>query len=293
MKSATITLPTQESTCKDRSGFLSVLQRYIATHKLEPRGSLLVLGASDGDASILREAGWSSITLSNFSSPSSIDEARPYLELDAEDIELPDESFESVAAYEVLHHCRSPHRALCEMLRVSRRYVFLQEPNDSALYSFLRRLGLIFPFEIPAVIANGYIAGGVRNSCVPNFIYRWNHSTVYQTVLAFIPERIVHVHSYPYWELNHTEYELQLRMDTPIGPLIKASGGPKNFRLLLRVAQKILNAVPPIRKQGNQFFCCIEKTDQLREWLVRDLDRVVFNRQYCSAADAHTDFRSI
>lgn len=281
MKSATIAPPIQHSADKDRTGFLAVLQRHIAEQKLEPTGGLLVLGASDGDASILREAGWSSITLSNFSSSPLNDETTSsYLELDAEDIKLPDESFDSVAAYEVLHHCRSPHRALCEMLRVSRRYVFLQEPNDSGLYRLLLRLGVIFPFEIPAVIANGHIAGGVRNSCVPNFIYRWNHSTVYQTTLAFVPDRVVHIHSYPYWELNHTEYELALRINSPIGLLIRAAGGPRNFRRLLQLSQKVLNLVYPIRTQGNQFFCCIEKTDQLHEWLLRDRDRVLFNRQY-------------
>jgi SAM-dependent methyltransferase len=292
MKSATIS-PNQDTTAKDRSGFLSVLQRHITTRKLDPSGSLLVLGASDGDGAILHEAGWSSITLSNFSSSTAMDETSPYLELDAEDINLPDESFESVAAYEVLHHCRSPHRALCEMLRVSRRYVFLQEPNDSGFYKLLRRVGLIFPFEIPAVVANGYVAGGVRNSCVPNFIYRWNHSTIYQTALTFHPERTVYVHSYPYWELNHTEYELQLRMNTPIGFLIRAAGGAGNLRRLLRLAQNVLNGIPLVRQQGNQFFCCIEKTDQLREWLVRDHDRVVFNRQCRPADNARTDFRAI
>lgn len=293
MKSATISPPTERPADKDRTGFLTVLRRHIATGKLEPNGSLLVLGASDGDASILREAGWSSITLSNFSSSSPSDESRSYLELDAEDINLPDESFESVAAYEVLHHCRSPHRALCEMLRVSRHYIFLQEPNDSALYNLLRRVGLIFPFEIPAVIANGYISGGVRNTPVPNYIYRWNHSTAYQTAMTFVPERIVHVHSYAYWELNHTEFELQLRMDSPIGYLIRASGGPKNFRRLLQFSERALNAIPPLRKQGNQFFCCIEKTDQLREWLVRDRDRVVFNRKYSPSANADSNFGAI
>jgi hypothetical protein len=266
---------------KDRSGFLSVLKRHIDSRKLGTSGGLLVLGASEGDAAVLREAGWSSVTLSNFKAANTNSVCKDdYLELDAEDLVLPDESVESVAAYEVLHHCRSPHRALCEMLRVSKRYVFFQEPNDSALYALLRGMGMLSAFEIPAVVGNGYVAGGVRNTAVPNHIYRWNHGTVSQTALSFAPDRIIRVHSYPYWELNQTEFELSLRLNSRIGYLIKAAGGPRSFRRILTVAQRLLNATPLTRRIGNQFFCCIEKTDQLREWLLREGTQVVFNRNY-------------
>jgi SAM-dependent methyltransferase len=269
------------SDAKDRSGFLSVLKRHISSGKVGTSGRLLVLGAGEQDASVLRQAGWSAITLSNFRAENANTiRGDDYLELDAENLALPDESFESVAAYEVLHHCRSPHRALCEMLRVSRRYVFFQEPNDSALYALFRRIGLISAFEIPAVVANGFVAGGVRNTAVPNHIYRWNHRTVYQTALSFIPDSVVYVHSYPYWELNQTEFELSLRLESRIGYLIKAAGGPGNFRRILRVAQRVLNAMPPCRRTGNQFFCCIEKTNRLHEWLLRQGNQTVFNRQY-------------
>ena len=280
--SLTATTPYVEASAeKDRSGFLSVLERHIRSRKLETSGTLLVIGASEGDASVLRRAGWSSITLSNFRAGGTNTICRDnYLELDAEDLLLSDESFDAVGAYEVLHHCRSPHRALCEMLRVSRRYVFLQEPNDSVLYALLRRMGLLSAFEIPAVVANGFVSGGVRNTAVPNHIYRWNHSTVSQTVLSFVPDRVMYVHSYPYWELNLTEFELSLRLNSRIGYAIKAAGGPRNFRRMLQIGQRIMNSVPPLRKIGNQFFCCIEKTDRLREWLLREGSQVVFNREF-------------
>jgi SAM-dependent methyltransferase len=266
---------------KDRSGFLSVLQRHIEGRKLDTTGALLVLGASEGDELVLRKAGWFSITLSNFALADSLKSGDvSYLELDAEDIALPDESFECVAAYEVLHHCRSPHRALCEMLRVSRRYVIFQEPNDSALYALLRRLGRLSPFETAAVVANGFVAGGVRNSAVPNHIYRWNHGTARQTAMSFVPDRIIRVHSYPYWELNQTDFELSLKLESPLGFLIKAFGGPRRFRKFLRLAQRTLNGLPVSRHIGNQFFCCIEKTEQLHEWLQRSGNEVVFNKSW-------------
>lgn len=279
MNPVTESSPVKEALVKDRSGFLSILQRHIESGKLDTEGALLVLGASDGDELVLRKAGWSSITLSNFVSSNSIQSPdTSYLELDAEDIALPDESFECVAAYEVLHHCRSPHRALCEMLRVSRRYVIFQEPNDSRLYAWLRRFGFVSSFEIAAVVGNGFVSGGVRNTAVPNYIYRWNHATAHQTALSFMPDRVIHLHSYPYWELNHTEFELGLKLESPLGVLIKAFGGPRRFRQVLRLAESTLNRLLLSRHLGNQFFCCIEKTDQLHEWLRRSGSDVVFNR---------------
>ena len=78
------------------------------------------------------------------------------VKVDAEAIGLADNSYDLVLAHEVLHHCRSPHKALLEMLRVSRRDVILLEPNNSLAMRLLLRLRFSFPYELPAVIASGF-----------------------------------------------------------------------------------------------------------------------------------------
>jgi hypothetical protein len=74
-----------------------------------------------------------------------------------------------------------------------------------------------------------------------------------------------------YWEFNADEKELAYRKQTKIG-LITGLIGAKNFLRILHGSQ---NMVPLLRRQGNKFFCCIQKTDDLRPWLNREsMDRL-------------------
>jgi hypothetical protein len=42
--------------------------------------------------------------------------------------------------------------------------------------------------------------------------------------------------------------------------------GPGNLIRLLRIGQAILNLIPPLRAQGNKFFCIISKKE-LQPWI--------------------------
>jgi len=57
--------------------------------------------------------------------------------IDAENLDLPDGSYDLVYLWEVLHHLGNPVRALTEMARVSRRYVVIFEPNRANIMQFL------------------------------------------------------------------------------------------------------------------------------------------------------------
>jgi SAM-dependent methyltransferase len=65
--------------------------------------------------------------------------------IDAENLDLPDESYELVYLWEVLHHLKDPARAVREMSRVSSRYVVIFEPNRANLLQFA--FGLLSPQE--------------------------------------------------------------------------------------------------------------------------------------------------
>jgi SAM-dependent methyltransferase len=56
--------------------------------------------------------------------------------IDAEDLDLPDRSYDLVYLWEVLHHLKDPEQAVREMARVSRRYVVLFEPNRANVMQF-------------------------------------------------------------------------------------------------------------------------------------------------------------
>jgi SAM-dependent methyltransferase len=270
-------------TGKDRSEFLRVLRQHVERLGIDVGASVLVVGGMPEDAEILRRCGFARITLSNIEGTAGGLET--IQALDAEDIRLPDNAYDIVVVHEVIHHCRCPQRALCEMLRVAKDYVIMMEPNDSAFMRALGGLGFSFPFEVFAVVDNDYVCGGVRNSPIPNFIYRWHAHDVYRTVSSFLAERTFAVHAHPYWDFNVEERDLAYRKQTRI-ELITRVIGARNFIRLLRFSQMVLNRVPLLSRQGNKFFCCIEKRDQLRPWLVSDdAGKIVFDRAFQKKLD--------
>lgn len=54
-------------------------------------------------------------------------------------LQFPDESFDVVAEFAVLHHVRYPERVIAEMLRVARRAVFISDDNNFGHGSLLAR----------------------------------------------------------------------------------------------------------------------------------------------------------
>lgn len=272
---------------KSREGFLSALELCFRQQSIPREMAVLVVGGGPADADVLARAGFRSFQMSNFPTEilrSGANGTQPnsaITPLDAEDLALPDESYDLVFAHEVLHHCRSPHRALCEMLRVSRKFVIFQEPNDSLLMRALTFLRFSFPYELPAVIDNGYTAGGVRDSQIPNYIYRWNRRDVFKCVSSFAAERLFSIYVYPYWDFNATEKELDLRKETRIRYLTGILG-TKSFLRVLRMSQLLLNATLITRRQGNKFLCCIAKHAQLRPWLKWEGRQIKFDRVYSS-----------
>ena len=65
--------------------------------------------------------------------------------IDAENLDLPDSSYDLVYLWEVLHHLKDPALAVQEMGRVSKQYVVIFEPNRANVLQFL--FGLLNPEE--------------------------------------------------------------------------------------------------------------------------------------------------
>ena len=281
ISSSTSALPRRSA--KDRSQFVSVFRRSIERIDIDVNSEVLVIGGMQEDAGALRRCGFHRITLSNINGvpdDPALSNDLPILAIDAEGIDLPDDSYDVVFAHEMIHHCRSPHLALCEMLRVSKRHVVMMEPNDSAFMRLLCRFKLSFPFELAAVVNNGYVCGGVRNSAVPNFIFRWNQTEVQKLACSYLPEYRVALYTDPYWDFNVNEKNLADRKQTKLGSITRLLGAT-NFLRLLHMAQNVLNRAPVLRHQGNKFFCCLQKSAQLQPWLVREGDgRIAFDRRF-------------
>lgn len=242
---------------RDQS-ILPVFARYIRALEVDQTQAVLVVGGGEEDVAILSAVGFQQVILSNLKTGGA-------LSLDAEDIELPDNSYSVVFAHTVLHHCRCPHKAVGEMLRVARDHVFFLDANDSWAFRLLTRLKLSYPYELGVTGSFDYRAGGMRNGTIPNYMYRWTLREVRKCVAAYHPERRVDVRARSYWAFDVYENDLLSRKETRVGNLAQTLG-PRNFIRLLHTAQALLNVLPPLRAQGNRFFCAISKVG-LQPWI--------------------------
>lgn len=276
-----------EGSPTDRSTFEETLRTCAAALGIDSKQNVLIVGGSFRDAHSLYKVGFRRMTLSNVEplvdvqakTEPMVDADITLLYADLEQFPISDSSYDLVVAHEVLHHCRSPHAALVEMLRVSRRNIVLLEPNDSLAMRWLVRLHFSTPYELPAVIYNDYKKGGVNNSDIPNYIYRWDPVTLYHTVAACMPEREFGLYLRRYWDFNITAEELERRRETRIGTITKTLS-PRHFIAILHTFQAVANSLPWTARQGNKFFACITKQHQLKPWIVEHDGTFGFNRGY-------------
>jgi SAM-dependent methyltransferase len=170
------------------SFYASTLQRLLDEGILRREMSVLVVCAGEADRDVFLELGFDNVTISNLAGGSE-EMFQPYRWAveDAEALSFEEGSFDLVAVSGGLHHCRSPHRALLEMYRVARHAVFVLESRDSALMRTAIGLGVVDEYELTAVAAHGYRAGGVRDTSSPNYVYRWTEREVRKTIASNAP----------------------------------------------------------------------------------------------------------
>jgi|694.fasta_scaffold24616_7 SAM-dependent methyltransferase len=158
--------------------YVEVLQEAQRGGALRARDKILVVCGGLKDEASLREAGFTSFTVSNISGDNAID---------VENLAYPDDSFDAAIVHSGLHHCASPHRGLLEMHRIAKRCVILFEPADSLVTRLGQKLGIGQTYEFAAVADNGLHSAGWRNTSVPNWVYRFTASEIRQTINCAAP----------------------------------------------------------------------------------------------------------
>jgi SAM-dependent methyltransferase len=154
--------------------------------------TILVVGGGKNDEQVFNSLGFQDVTLTNVDSAVTrgAERVAAIASADAENLPYAAESFDYVVVHAVLHHCRSPHRALLEMYRVARKAAIFFESRDSFAMRFAERLGVGNSYELSAVAANNGTAGGVCDTAVPNYVYRWTEREVRKTIASYAPHAI-------------------------------------------------------------------------------------------------------
>ena len=169
--------------------YLRTLGDLLESGQISTSARVLVTCGGSMDQQVFARAGFQDVVISNVDTRLKGDEFAPFRWSfqDAERLEFPDSHFDFVVAHSGLHHCRSPHRALLEMYRVASKGVLVFEPRDGLLVRYGVRLGIGQEYEVAAVVANGGAYGGVENSAVPNYVYRWTARDVEKTIHSYAP----------------------------------------------------------------------------------------------------------
>lgn len=228
------------------TGFYSdVLSKLIAAGKISTSDKVLVVCGGPLDEAVMRTVGFRDFIVTN------VDEGAAEQHQDAENLTYPDNSFDVVIVHAGLHHCHSPHRALLEMYRVARKCAVAFEARDSLMMRLAVRLGLTMDYEVNAIDAHG--RGGVANSAVPNFVYRWTERSVLTTIASYDPARVPEI-----------EFFHDLRL--PIQRLARSQ--QTILRLLalgIEPMSKLFAALAP--SQCNEFAFAVFKSSKMQPWI--------------------------
>jgi SAM-dependent methyltransferase len=253
--------------------YANVISKALATGRISNKDSALAVCAGPHDRNSYLSNGFEDVVISNVGDYFG-NEFSPYkwMNIDAENIPLPDKSVDIVSVHGGLHHCFSPHRAMLEMYRVARKAVICMEARDSLVMRLAINAGLTVDYEIEGITGADH-SGGAGGGHIPNFVYRWTEREIRKTVASFEPRKLPQVDFH---------YDLLL----PTQRL--AGSNRKSLAMALKAATPVAKLFQTIfPKQGNRFGWVIWKDDSsLQPWLTPatgDNGDVMINMDYVRA----------
>ena len=235
---------------------------------LNKDSKILVVGATMYDYEIFKNNGFSNVTISN------LDENyryRPYNHSiqDIRKLSFENESFDYVVANACIHHTSRPHNAIIEMYRVSKVGIIVIEGNDSKLIKLTNYLKLSQEFELSAVTKknNSHDLGGVDNSNIPNFVYRWTKREIYKLISSYEPQYKHKI--YYFYESDFEGYKNVKKI--------------KFVKMILYVMEFLAKIYFNLFNQEKNLFCFFINKDErkIQKWIEIDKENVIkLNQKY-------------
>ena len=191
---------------------------------------LTVCGGVGGEGIFFLRSGFKDVTVSDFSANSLLiakefDKELKTIQLNAEVVDLPDNSYDLVVVQDGLHHLPRPALGFTEMLRVARKAIIVVEPYNSVVGKLV---GTEWEVQDDAV----------------NYVYRWDKKMVEQTVKSYLLQSHGPIKVFRFWDHNMV-----------VGKLAKLF--PEKMRLA--VAKAIYALLTPFGFTGNMMVCVVVK----------------------------------
>lgn len=261
-----------------RSDFVAtVLNKLLKAQLLDKKSKILVVCGGASEKALFKKLHFSNVVISNLDERMTPDQFAPFhwSYQDAHALTFDTSSFDWVFVSDGLHHCSLPHKALSEMYRVAIKGIIVFESRDSFIMRLANKIGLSPEYELEAVIDHGFKYGGLNNTHVPNYIYRWTERDFQKTLKSFDPT-------------GRIDFRFHYGLSLPYG----AAGFKKtNLKYtIIKIASPLLKAFTLFfKKQCNLFSMIALKPsipEELWPWLSVDNEKIVFNKSY-----AHEHFK--
>lgn len=234
--------------------------------------SVLICGGGLLDKSVFEELEFKNVTITNLDTRTPEEQYHPFNWdfQNAQELSYQDESFDYVVIHAAIHHTAMPHKTLLELFRVSKKGVLAFESRDSLLMKFMERFDLTQTYEHAAVFHNDCKFGGINNTHIPNYIYRWTEREIEKTINTYSP---CYDHKFIY----------RYGAAFPCTAALEAKGNLKTV-FLKSVLPFYLIFIKIFKKQQNLFAFYISKTtlsSSLKPWLkISDDKEIVFNKEW-------------
>lgn len=145
------------------------LKKFLSEKWISRNSSILVVCGGPLDSMVLGALGFRNVLVTSLDRPNE-KMSHPFKRMNAEKLPLKNQIFDIVLVHDGLHHCQKPHQAFLEMLRVAKKCVIVFEAQDSWLIRLLAWLKIVPTYE--------FGAGGVNETGVPNYIFRWSRREI-------------------------------------------------------------------------------------------------------------------
>ena len=172
--------------------YYSFLKQFIDDGTINRADKILIVCGGRHDRDVAEKLGLKAVVISNLDKRMENNDQAVYQPFswsyqDCESLNDLEQKFDFVIVHNGLHHCYSPHRALIEMYKTARKGIVVFEPIDSMITRLGVSLGIGQDYEHSAVYGNNCEFGGVANTEIPNFIYRWTKQEVQKTLATYDP----------------------------------------------------------------------------------------------------------
>jgi len=234
-----------------------------------PTAKVLIVNGGDFDAAVFQDLGFKDVTIANLDER--VTGESPFAPYEwsfqnTENLDYPDDSFDYVVVHSGLHHLRCPPKGILEMYRVARKGILGFEPHDCLFTRLGVKLGFGQAYETAAVYHNKLKWGGVANTAVPNYVYRFSARDLVRTIQV---NRPIGKHTFRFFYATRTPGRLM----TLKNPLLRFGGG-----ILSSVFDFLEHSSPLLA--NNIAFYVGKAPEELFPWLKEDDGEILPDREY-------------